>query len=91
MGKTRADYVPHVRSDVKVAIVNADKLYTREKKRTQKTYQSYSGYPSGLRTETLAMLNIRLGKGEAVRRAVLRMLPRNTMRTARIKNLSVTE
>ena len=91
MGKTRADYVPHVRSDVKVTVVNVSKLYTREKKRTQKTYRSYSGYPSGLRTETLAMLNARKGHGEAVRRAVSRMLPRNTMRTARMKNLIVSE
>lgn len=91
MGKTRADYVPHVRSEVKVSVVNASKLYTREKKRKTKTYVSYSGYPGGLKKETLAMLNARMGKGEAVRRAVSRMLPRNTMRTARMKNLSVSE
>jgi large subunit ribosomal protein L13 len=91
MGKTSADYTPHIRSDVKVSIVNTGKLYTREKKRRQKTYVSYSGYPSGLRKESLAGLNTRLGKGEAVRRAVSRMLPRNTMHTARMKNLNISE
>lgn len=91
MGKTSADYTPHIRSDVKVSIVNIGKLYMREKKRTQKQYVSYSGYPGGLRKESLAHLNVRLGKGEAVRRAVRRMLPRNTMHTARMKNLVITE
>lgn len=91
MGKMSADYTPHKRSDVKVSITNASKLYTRESKRTQKTYQHYSGYPGGQRVETLASLNARKGKGEAIRRAVERMLPRNTMRVARLKNLSITE
>lgn len=92
MGKTRADYVPNVRSDVKVTIVNASKLYSREKKRNQKTYTSYSGYPGGLKHETWAQLSARKGgNGEAIRRAVSRMLPRNTMKTARLKNLIISE
>lgn len=91
MGKTSADYVPHVRSDVKVSVTNAGKLYIREKKRAQKTYVSYSGYPSGLKRETLSSLSARKGKQEAVRRAIARMLPRNRLHTARMKNLSVTE
>ena len=91
MGKTRPDYVPHVRSDVKVTVVNASKLHIREKKRVGKIYTTYSGYPGGLKRESLASLNGRKGKGEAVRRAVIRMLPRNTMRTPRMKNLIVTE
>lgn len=91
MGKTSADYTPHIRSDVKVSISNAAKMYTREKKRAQKTYVSYSGYPGGLKRETLSMLNARLGKGAAIRKAVSRMIPRNTMHTARMKNLTITE
>lgn len=92
MGKTRADYTPNIDSGVTVTIVNASKLYSREKKRTQKTYTSYSGYPGGLRTETWSQLAARKGgNGEAIRRAVSRMLPRNTMKTGRMKNLIVTE
>jgi large subunit ribosomal protein L13 len=91
MGKMRADYTPNKNSGVKVTIVNADKLYIREKKRTGKIYTTYSGYPGGLKRESLASLSARKGKGEAIRRAVTRMLPRNTMRVARLKNLSITE
>lgn len=91
MGKTSADYVPHIRSNVKVIVANAAKLRISEKKRQGTTYQTYSGYPGGQRVETLTMLRARRGVGEVVRRAVSRMLPRNTMKTARLKNLTVTE
>lgn len=91
MGKTSADYTPHIRSNVEVSVVNAGKLYTREKKRVQKIYTTYSGYPGGLKSESLASLNARKGKGEAIRRAVKRMLPRNTMLVGRMKNLLITD
>lgn len=90
MGKTRTDYTPNKESEVKVEIVNASKIYTREKKRQQKIYTNYSGYPGGLKRESLAMLNVRK-PGEAVRRAIERMLPRNTLRVQRLKNLKVTQ
>ena len=44
MGKTRPDYTPNKNSGVKVTITNADKLYIREHKRTQKVYTTYSGF-----------------------------------------------
>lgn len=92
MGKTRADYVPHVNSNVKVRVVNASKIYSRERKRQQKTYTSYSGYPGGFKQETWAHLSSRTGgNAEALRRAVSRMLPSNTMKTSRLKNLTITE
>ncbi len=90
MGKTLPSYTPHIRSDVKVHVTNADKIRITEKKRTQQTYVSYSGYPGGLRTETLAMLNSRRGRSEVVRRAIARMIPRNRLHTARMKNLTIT-
>ncbi len=89
MGKTLADYTPHIRSDVKVTVINASKIYTRERKKKQTVYTTYSGYPGGLKKETLAHLIERKGEGEAIRRAVQRMLPNNTMRNARMKNLTV--
>lgn len=91
MGKTTPDYVPHVNSMVKVTVSNAGKMYVREKKRTQKIYTTYSGYPGGQKRESLASLIGRRGKSEALRRAVQRMLPRNTMLNSRMKNLIVTE
>ena len=90
MGKMRADYTPNKNSGVKVSVANVAKLYTREKKRVQKIYTSYSGYPGGMKRESLASLNARK-PGEALKRAVKRMLPRNTMLVARLKNLTISE
>ena len=91
MGKMRPDYTPNKNSNIKVTVANAGKLYIRERKRSRTIYTTYSGYPGGLKKETLASLTARKGNAEAVRRAVARMLPRNTMRTPRLKNLSITE
>ncbi len=91
MGKMSASYTPHIRSNVQVTVSNASKMYMSEKKQTAKVYTTYSGYPGGIKRETYSNLSGRKGKGEAVRRAVRKMLPRNTMLTARMKNLIVTE
>ena len=89
MGKTRVDYTPNKLTDLKVTINNASKLSIREAKSKQMTYQSYSGYPGGLRTETLQMLSARKGNQEVLARAIERMMPRNKLRTPRMKNLTI--
>ena len=91
MGKSFADYTPHIPSVVKISIANAGKIRITEKKRLQKSYQHYSGHPGGLKVESLGSLIGRRGKGAAVRKAIERMLPRNTMKTARLKRLTITE
>jgi large subunit ribosomal protein L13 len=91
MGKMRADYTPNKLSDVKVTITGVSKLVVRQRKLTQKVFQNYSGYPGGRRDETLGNLNKRKGHAAAVRLAITRMLPRNTFRVARLKNLTIEE
>jgi len=91
MGKMRPDYTPNKRSNVRVKIVNAKKLYMRDRKKIQKIYKTYSGYPSGQRTESFQALSARRGAGEPLKRAVERMLPRNTFRTARMRNLIISD
>lgn len=91
MGKMSPDYTPNKCSDVKVFIVNASKLSIRHEKRSGKMYVRYTQYPGGLRKERFAALSERRGAAEPIRRAVLRMLPRNTFRTARMKNLEISE
>lgn len=90
MGKTEASYTPHIASDVQVTIINAAKLINTDKKQLGKKYTSYSGYPGGLKTEALGKLQARKGHAEPLRRAIERMLPRNTMRVGRMKNLKIT-
>ena len=87
----RADYTPNKFSDVKVTIRHASRMVVRERKLIQKVFQNYSGYPGGRRDETLGNLNKRKGNAAALRLAVTRMLPRNTFRVQRLKNLTVEE
>ncbi len=91
MGKTQVNYTPNKNSGIKVNITNAGKMYIREAKRRQKVYTSYSGFPGGQKRESLASLSARKGNAEAIRRAVARMLPRNTMHTPRMKSLLISE
>lgn len=91
MGKTSADYTPHIASIVKVTVSNAKKVRTTEKKRLQKKYTHYSGHPGGLKIESLGSLVGRQGNGAAIRKAVQRMLPRNTMLNGRMKRLTITD
>ena len=90
MGKMSPSYTPNVLSNVKVTIENATKLNFPEKKLTQKVYTTYTGYPGGLKHATLAQVNAR-NATLALRRAIERMMPRNTMRTARMKNLTISK
>ncbi|KKW19005.1 MAG: 50S ribosomal protein L13 [Parcubacteria group bacterium GW2011_GWA2_51_10] len=89
MGKTSVSYAPNVDSAPQVKIVNSKKLSVSERKRLGKRYTSYSGYPGGLKTESLSQLLAHKGESEALRRAVERMLPRNSLRKSRMKKLKI--
>lgn len=91
MGKKSPSYVPNKDSGVAVTIVNAAKLHITEKKRVGKVYTHYSQYPGGLKEEKLGALMKRKGNGEVLRRAIERMIPRNTLRVARMKRLTITD
>jgi len=90
IGKNTAQFARNIVPSVKVTITNASKMDVSEKK-SKEVYQSYSGYPGGRRTETLEHLGKRLGYGEAVRRTIKGMLPKNKLQTLMMKNLTVTE
>src|SRR3989344_2063977 len=87
MGKNLATFAKNKRPETKVTITNASKLVITEKKRSQKKYLSYSGYPGGLKEETLTALMGRRGIREAIVRAVQGMIPRNKLRKDTMKRL----
>lgn len=89
-GKNSADFTKHIVPNVIVKIENASKLDIPDGKKTE-VYQSYSGYPGGLRSETLEHLGKRLGYAEVVRRTVRGMLPKNKLQKLKMHNLEVTE
>lgn len=78
-GKGKAYFVPHLDCGDHVVVVNAKEVLTTGKKEKQKVYTRYSGYPGGLKKETLAQLRARKPE-EIIRKAVFGMLPKNKLR-----------
>ena len=87
-GKDKPTFTPRLDEGANIIIKNVDKLSIRKSKLTGKVYSSHSQYPGGLKRVTLGRLIEKKGNAEAVRRAVLRMLPNNTLRKAQMKRIS---
>lgn len=90
-GKHRTDVARHKLSGVAVTVQNASKLLIDERKMEQKEYQSYSGYPGGLRRLSMKKLVEQKGYAEILRKAVYGMLPGNRLRAQRMKSLTIEE
>jgi large subunit ribosomal protein L13 len=90
LGKDQADFARHLTAPVTVTITNASKLDVPENKKTAE-YQTFSGYPSGRRVETLDHLGKRRGYAEVLRRTIGGMLPNNKLKKPMLKNLVITE
>jgi large subunit ribosomal protein L13 len=87
-GKHKPIWAPHVDTGDHVVIVNASKLAVGPRKLVQKTYHRHSGYPGGIRSESLEHL---LGRNpeRVVKLAVRRMLPKGPLGRQMLKKLKV--
>ncbi|HKS74628.1 MAG TPA: 50S ribosomal protein L13 [Terriglobales bacterium] len=78
IGKENPKYTPFIDTGDHVIVINADKVKTTGMKAEQKSYQHYTGYPGGLRTEDFRKRSER--KPELIiEEAVSRMLPKSRM------------
>jgi large subunit ribosomal protein L13 len=89
MGKSSTSFAKNVVADVKVEIVNAEKADVNAKKKIGDNYTTYTGFRGGLNQEKLGHLIDRAGMTEVLKRAVYNMIPKNKLRTSRLKNLSI--
>lgn len=89
LGKHKTNFAKNSVMGEEVTIINASKVRISGDKERQMKYIRYSGYPGGQKEETYAMLVARRGAGEAIRRAVYRMLPKNKLQPRRIKLLTI--
>ena len=87
-GKHKPTFSPHLDTGDPVIVVNAAKVKVTGNKLEAKTYVRHSGYPHGLRSETLARLLARRPE-EVIRRAVRGMLPQNRLGERMIRKLHV--
>jgi large subunit ribosomal protein L13 len=87
-GKRKPEYTPHCDVGDFVVVVNAEKIAVTGRKREEKLYHRYSGYPGGLRSRTLAEMLERRPE-EVIRLAVKGMLPRNRLARQQLRKLKV--
>jgi large subunit ribosomal protein L13 len=88
IGKYKPTYTPHIDNGDFVVVVNADKLVVTGNKEENKTYYSYSGYPSGIKSKTLAEARAK-DSTKVIIAAVKGMLPKNKLAAERLKRLKV--
>lgn len=92
MGKNTTSFVRNATPNVTVRLTNASKVtIPNQKKLLEKTYNSFSGYPGGLKQSTMAHVISTKGYAEVLTQAVKGMLPKNKLQNDLMKHLIVTE
>jgi large subunit ribosomal protein L13 len=87
-GKHRPQYTPHMLTGDHVIVVNARDIVVTGRKRTQKTYDRYSGYPGGRRVRTFEQV-IERHPTHPITHAVRGMLQHNTLGADQLRRLRV--
>lgn len=87
-GKNKPGYVPFMDNGDFVIVVNASKIHVTGRKRENKTYWRYTGYPGGLR---LTSFKDAMAKDPTfvIKHAVKGMLPHNRLGRKLLKKLKV--
>ncbi len=87
-GKHKPTYAPHVDGGDFVVVVNAAKVHVSGNKEIEKVYFRHSGFPGGLRAETLSEVR-ETHPERLVEIAVRGMLPKNRLGRQMLRKLKV--
>lgn len=87
-GKRKVGYRPNVCEGDAVVIINSDKVRLSGMKAGKKMYHHFSGYPSGIKSETFSE-RMKKDSRKVVIGAIFGMLPKNKLRKLMLKNLFV--
>ncbi len=88
MGKHRPTYTPHVDTGDYVVVINAEKVVFSGNKWADKRYTWYTGYSTGLHSETAESL-LKRHPDRILREAVRRMLPKNALARKMLSKLKI--
>jgi large subunit ribosomal protein L13 len=86
--KHKPAFAPHMDMGDYVIVVNADKVAVTGNKETQKVYYRHSGFPGGLRSDTLAKMRVD-HPDRLVTNAVRGMIPKNRLGRQTLTKLKV--
>ena len=87
-GKHRPQFTQHINTGEHVIVINARDIVVTGRKRTQKTYDRYSGYPGGRRVRTFEQI-IEKHPTHPIHHAVRGMLQHNTLGADQLRRLRV--
>ncbi len=87
-GKHKPEYTPHVDTGDYIVVINAEKVRVTGNKEAAKMYYRHSGYPGGIRSESLGHLRGRAPE-RMIQAAVKGMLPRNPLGRAMGRKLKI--
>jgi len=88
-GKHRPGYTPHVDCGDNIVVINAAKVRLTGKKLTDKIFYWHTGYPGGVKSRTAGATLEGAHPERLVIKAVERMVPRNPLGRAQMRNLRV--
>ena len=88
MGKHKPTYTPHVDTGDFVVVTNVDKMKVTGRKMEQKTYDWFTGYPSGRKVRSMEDMFAK-HPDRVLRLAVRRMLPKNALAKQMLRKLKV--
>lgn len=89
LGKRSVHFAKNQALPVTVIIENASKLHLPARRTAGKIYTHYTGHPGGLREISMAEMITKKGIAEVVKKTVDGMIPRNKLRSPRMKHLIV--
>ncbi len=87
-GKHKPTFTPNLDSGDHVIVLNASRIAVSSDKADTKLYIRHSGYPQGLKQETLGELLQRRPE-QVIRRAVKGMLPHNRLGAQQLRKLKI--
>ena len=88
IGKYKPSYSPNIDNGDFVVVINASKLVVTGDKPLIKKYFSHSGYPGGIKEQTLSELQEK-DPSKVIENSVKGMLPRNKLLSQRMNRLRV--
>ncbi|OQA51970.1 MAG: 50S ribosomal protein L13 [candidate division WS2 bacterium ADurb.Bin280] len=89
IGKSQADYAPNIIPDVTVKVVNAKDIKIDPKKSIANKYYTHSGYLGSLKERSLGEM-LERDREKLIKIVVSGMLPKNKLRSQRLKRLKVS-
>lgn len=87
-GKDKPIFTPHLDCGDFVVVINAEKVALTGRKATDKTYENYSGYMSGRKVQTAAVV-FEKNPTRIIRDAVWGMMPKGRLARAQFAKLKV--